>query len=370
MKTKKCLYATIASLSLILVPIYVISQTKRNSPTDKVVQRTTAAQSVEDAIRKELQDMYAAADRHDAAALLAHFADGEGMYYAPEFGRMDTERYKAAFREAIELSVKLNEKVVDEITKLYVLPLRPDTALANYVLVNKTTVDGKTETIRFGETDIFVLRNGRWLVSASHSNVLPKDVEPVIAGLPTDWERSPAGTGNSYSMTVDTAVRHEGKASASLRFACGSEGIPWGSLSQQIDAAEYKGKRVRLYGWIKTADVVYVASIWMRAEGERHMLAYGDMQDRPVKGTTDWKRYEVVLHIPDNAINLKFGAFLQGKGQAWFDDFALEIVGPDTPVTDKLSDVEKKSDRESLANLKRSLRTAPVNLGFENGIVK
>jgi hypothetical protein len=127
---------------------------------------------------------------------------------------------------------------------------------------------------------------------------------------------------------------------------------------------------VRLSGWIKTADVTDQAAIWLVAHGERHVLVFDEMDDRPVKGTTSWKQYEVVLDIPENAINLRFGGLISGRGQAWFDDLALEIVGQEVPVTAKMSDAEKNADRESLANLKRAARTAPVNLGFENGSIK
>jgi len=60
-------------------------------------------------------------------------SDDEGMYYDPQSGRMNTGAVKSAWREAIEISAKLNEKVSDEITKLHVLALGSDTALANYV---------------------------------------------------------------------------------------------------------------------------------------------------------------------------------------------------------------------------------------------
>ena len=50
-------------------------------------------------------------DRHDVAALMTHFADGEGMYYYAQLGRMNTESAKKAWRAEIEVSAKLNEKV-------------------------------------------------------------------------------------------------------------------------------------------------------------------------------------------------------------------------------------------------------------------
>lgn len=352
-----------------LLSVCAVSQALQPSQPGKTDRNSPLRAVIEAAILKELREINDAVDRHDAAAVIAHFADSEGMYYDSESGRLNVDRYKSEWKEAIAISAKRNEKITDEITNLYVLPLGPDTALANYILINKTTVDSKTTTMRIVQTDIFVQQNGRWLLRATHGELLPKQVEPVISGLPTDWERSPGGTGDSYLMTVDSAVKHSGNASASLKLTCGSNSGPWGSLSQGIDAAKFKGKRVRLSGWIKSTDVEY-AGIWLRADIERHELAFDNMADRPVKGTTDWKRYEVVLDIPDNTTNLRFGAVLVGKGQAWFDDFALETVGPDVPVTSKMSDEERKADHESLINLKRQSKTMPVNLGFENGTVK
>jgi ketosteroid isomerase-like protein len=143
MKMKTYRYVIVVSLFLVLVPGYAISQTSQNSQSNKVEQKATTNTTLEDAIRKELQDMNDAADRHDVAAVLAHFADGELMDYNPQFGRLDTQRIRNGWREAIEISAKRNEKVTDEITKLYVMPLGADTALANLFLLTKPRSMGK-----------------------------------------------------------------------------------------------------------------------------------------------------------------------------------------------------------------------------------
>ncbi|OYX36720.1 MAG: hypothetical protein B7Y99_00150 [Caulobacterales bacterium 32-69-10] len=57
------------------------------------------------------------------------------------------------------------------------------------------------------------------------------------------------------------------------------------------------------------------------------------------------KRYEVVLDVPAEAINVAYGFFLQGQGKVSADEFRLDVVGRDVPITG------------------RSL--SPQNLGFE-----
>jgi hypothetical protein len=63
------------------------------------------------------------------------------------------------------------------------------------------------------------------------------------------------------------------------------------------------------------------------------MLAISNMQDRPIKGTTDWTKYDVVLDIPEDGVDIAFGAWIEETGQISFDDFHFEVAGSDVPVT-------------------------------------
>ncbi len=58
------------------------------------------------------------------------------------------------------------------------------------------------------------------------------------------------------------------------------------------------------------------------------MLAFDNMDSRPVKGTTDWRRYEVVLDVPEAALRVAFGPVLRGAGRVWADDLTLDVVDP------------------------------------------
>ena len=57
-------------------------------------------------------------------------------------------------------------------------------------------------------------------------------------------------------------------------------------------------------------------------------------EDRTIKGTSDWKKYEIVLDVPEKASNIAFGVMLGGTGQVWFDNIKFEIVDKSVPVTD------------------------------------
>jgi hypothetical protein len=57
------------------------------------------------------------------------------------------------------------------------------------------------------------------------------------------------------------------------------------------------------------------------------------MQDRPIKGTTDWQRYDVVLDVPADSTGISFGILLDGTGKVWLSATKFDIVGADVPST-------------------------------------
>jgi hypothetical protein len=50
------------------------------------------------------------------------------------------------------------------------------------------------------------------------------------------------------------------------------------------------------------------------------------MQERPITGTTAWRRHEVVLEVPRTATAVAFGILLSGTGEVLLRDVALEAV--------------------------------------------
>jgi hypothetical protein len=103
---------------------------------------------------------------------------------------------------------------------------------------------------------------------------------------------------------------------------------------------KYLGKRVRMTGVLKSKDVSDWAGFWFRVDraGSKNTLAFDNMhdgnEDRSIKGTTEWKKYEIVLDVPNQATNLAYGALLSGTGQIWFTNINFEIVDNTVKTTD------------------------------------
>ncbi len=104
-----------------------------------------------------------------------------------------------------------------------------------------------------------------------------------------------------------------------------------GVLQQSIKADAYRGRRVRLTGHIKT--LAEEAHMWMRVDGDSGVNCSDYMELRPIRGNTDWHEYHLVLDVPGDAHGLTFGVMLNGAGELWIDDVALDVVGDDVPTT-------------------------------------
>lgn len=158
----------------------------------------------------------------------------------------------------------------------------------------------------------------------------------------------------SYAMEIDYKEINEGRKSATLR-SLDTNISGYGAMMQQISAEAYRGKRLRLKGWLKSARVTKKAGFWLRTNlvGTIMPGAVDDMQDRPIKGDTNWKQYEIVLDVPLMATVIAFGVTLQGGGQVWVDNMVLEVVDNDVPVTKPINKNPYMLEKE------------PQNLNFE-----
>ena len=101
--------------------------------------------------------------------------------------------------------------------------------------------------------------------------------------------------------------------------------------------SRYRGKRVRLSAWLKTAAVTRHAGLWFRVDGPdqdpQHALAFDAMANHPTWGTTDWHRCDLVFDVPPEAADVAFGVHLSGPGTIWADDFKIEVVDRSVPIT-------------------------------------
>lgn len=137
----------------------------------------------------------------------------------------------------------------------------------------------------------------------------------------------------SYDIGIDYIVRRSDKASGYIKSRV-ADPQSFGNLMQTFRADAYRGKRLRLSVYVKAEQVEGWAVVWMRVDGPpNEMLSLDNMQDRPIQGTRDWAKYELVLDVPEDSASIAFGLLLLGKGQVWIDDVQFDGVGHETPTT-------------------------------------
>lgn len=143
-------------------------------------------------------------------------------------------------------------------------------------------------------------------------------------------------TGNKdrYVLETDSSRQYEGQPVVFLRSVDTVE-KGYGGTKKILSATPYIGKRIRMSGYLRSGDVMQFVGFWLRIDGGEppEPMVFDNMNDRGVSGTTDWKKYEIVLDVPDGATNLIYGAVLRGAGRIWYSGIKFEVVGNEVPVT-------------------------------------
>ena len=157
----------------------------------------------------------------------------------------------------------------------------------------------------------------------------------IVDGIPSGWILTGSNP-RDYEVKQDNIEPYSGYFSTSLSSVVNR---PQGyvTLMQTIKSDKYKGERISFSGYVKAKLVSDWAALWMRVNDVlSRPLCLDNMSNRPIVGTSDWVKYEVVLEVPNNSSEISFGVLLDGKGQIWFEKFEMKVVGPEIPLTDQL----------------------------------
>jgi C-terminal processing protease CtpA/Prc len=133
-----------------------------------------------------------------------------------------------------------------------------------------------------------------------------------------------------YRSVLDPENPRSGKASVRLEHI-GGQPAPnqFGMLASEVDAAPYRGKRIRLTGAVRVRDLPGAqVGLWLRVDRpERRMGFFDNMGDRPIRNA-EWADYQIEGDVAPDAERIVFGLLLAGPGAAWLDDVRLEVLGP------------------------------------------
>jgi hypothetical protein len=149
---------------------------------------------------------------------------------------------------------------------------------------------------------------------------------------------------HNYVCDIDEVEQYQGKPSGYIQAKSPDVG-GFGTLMQMFFAEKYLNKRLRFSAMVKAESVKKWAGLWMRVDGpENQALSFDNMQNRPIRGTTDWRPCEVILDVPANSVTISFGLLLDGPGQAWINAIQFAEVGADVKPTAPLVHQEQPAD--------------------------
>jgi hypothetical protein len=154
----------------------------------------------------------------------------------------------------------------------------------------------------------------------------------LTAAAPKGWFMA-GSKPTLYDSGVDPQAVMNGLPSAFMK---SNQPVPegFGTLMQNFSAQQYLGQRVRFRALVKSEGVEKWAGLWMRVDGAlQKSLAFDNMGDRPIKGTTAWQSYDVVLDVPQTATGIFFGILMEGAGEVWLNSANFEVVGAGVPTT-------------------------------------
>ncbi|MBI4850334.1 MAG: hypothetical protein HY819_00770 [Acidobacteria bacterium] len=163
--------------------------------------------------------------------------------------------------------------------------------------------------------------------------------EGQVGEIPKDW-RSP---GKGYLVKLVEETPKSGKRCAVVFNDGEVSPENFGNVMQSIDATAFRGKRVKFRGSVKiNSDSGGRAQLWFRVNLNENTIGFFDnMGDRPIY-SSEWKPYEIVADIDQNAQSINFGMLLLGKGKAWLDEVSFEEIGqltylkePARPLTEQ-----------------------------------
>lgn len=130
-----------------------------------------------------------------------------------------------------------------------------------------------------------------------------------------------------YDLFVDRDLKLNGLPSACIE-ARVAEPKDYAAIYQDINATDYLAKRLKFTAFVKTSSVRDWAALWVRIKDSLAVVAFDNMEDRPIKGTNDWKEYSISLNVPADSQEIRIGLMQAGPGKTWFSNCSLSAVGP------------------------------------------
>jgi C-terminal processing protease CtpA/Prc len=165
---------------------------------------------------------------------------------------------------------------------------------------------------------------------------------------------------------VDDKVVHGGRRALRIE-RTNSSPEAFSSVVKSIPM-DFAGTTIELRGFLRTENVSEFSGLWMREDGDTPTLAFDNMQNRHVNGTTPWTEYSISLPVHREAKQLFFGVLQGGTGKTWAADLRLLVDGkpiwdaPQAEKTKTVLDADREFDGGSRISVRELTQTQIQNL--------
>ena len=142
---------------------------------------------------------------------------------------------------------------------------------------------------------------------------------------PPEWTVKASPSNADVSATTDADRPDSGQKSATLSIAGIGNADVSGQLRRTIDAAPYRGKYILLSAALRTSvSAKTPVFMWVLAEGARGEL----FPDATTEGqpTVEWKKYKLILWVPNNAAHITIALSQLGPGKSGLDSVGIQTV--------------------------------------------
>jgi hypothetical protein len=171
----------------------------------------------------------------------------------------------------------------------------------------------------------------------------------------------------NYKVSLDNKISQHGQKSASIESIVENP-LDFCSLMQTVYVQEFIGKRIKMTGYIRSQGLNDTTTMWIRVDdyGNKTMADFDNMWDRPIVGTKDWTKCEIIFDVPEKSV-INFGFILRGAGKIWVDNVSFEIVSNSTDKTAQFTGQAFSDERQEYLKQfsENSPEKHPVNLDFE-----
>jgi erythromycin esterase len=135
-------------------------------------------------------------------------------------------------------------------------------------------------------------------------------------------------------LSVSTNNSYQGKQAAMIHRP---EGISYGeitpSLTQRIDASQYKGKTIRIKAACRSVVEAPGFALFrltvdpgVLESAHDGLPPFFDSLDSIRINTSEWNVYEIEAKVPEEAESITYGIYLRDPGTVWIDAVQIEII--------------------------------------------